>query len=240
MKNLILLLAISILIISCSEDEKSELTVHTKLLRLNYQETKTIEAVSDYPITCSCPDPYHATSQMLNVTANKVGVTVVDVESNDRKESVRIEIVPVYNLYDMPEVDWSKGLTEIINEQGQPQTKDLHTISYSLSEGVAYKKAYVFEEDNAQLAASVILIGKEHYRDVKAALLERYEYQGMLYFSDSDANEELYFDALQEEDATMFVVLNEWTNGDLIVYYVPRTRDLPPKINEINQKLENF
>lgn len=219
----ILLLTISSIIgiTSCEEEDKFKITVSE--ITLYNKDTYQIEATSDNPITYTSEDEFHATvSQTGLVTAAFVGTTNIIVESGGETKLITVTVSPKQTIFYEPFIEWGTTKTAIRLKFGNNgyENTEINYIDYDgLNASDVVGTRFIFD-DNNRLSSTAIYLYSEDFDKAALALHERYQ------FLESEETEDgglmhFFIDALNPDDAQMYIAILEVNDGLLAVAYMP-------------------
>lgn len=203
--------------VSCEENEPKpqELEVSTSKISLNSGGNESILATSDFDILYESENEFHATvTSQGEVTAVKVGSTNIIVTSNSKVESVEVEVLPLYNTYPTPIIDWSMTVNKIISVIGQPDAISDGVLGYGEYSPKAPVVMYKFDE-NEKLSSTAVMVNTEYSSELGSFMEERYQYAG-----ESDGFF-IFADALEPSRAKLIVAASQYDTDFWMVIYTP-------------------
>jgi hypothetical protein len=233
MKKAIVLFSIATVIcLSCSKDNsnKQELEVRTAEISFHSGEIQAIDAISDFDISYRSANEFHAkVTNQGYVQAVKVGATSIEVSSNGKTVNVDTEVIPVYETYPTPIVDWNTYRSEIIASQGQPDFSDSISIGYDGYSTKAPAVLYQFDE-NEKLIASSVIVESIYLSELNSFIEERY-----LYFGEQDGII-ISINTLDPNTASIIVGHTELDDQYWTVIYIPNTSKQTPIIHSLSEE----
>lgn len=207
MKKILLLIAFLAVVTSC--DKSTDATIDPQSVELKVSQTQQLttngDAVSDW--TSSDTFVATVTSEGM-VTALHVGQATIWATVYGKKQSSAIRVVPTYNSFSEPLIDW--GLSRAAIKEREKRTFDQETESIVLyKEPRTLGVVYLFENDR-MTASGVVLPLSFDPKELVGFLNERYSLKGQ--------SGDLYI--WQSKDNSVMVAVGVESVG-IIVAYVP-------------------
>lgn len=198
---------------------------------LHYGETYQINAECESPITYSSEDEYYASvSEEGLVTANFVGATTINLESEFDAQTFEVTIEPVSNLYPEPEIEIGESKESIIERFGEPFAETEETIGYQDYSDNTTMLMVLFDE-NDLVENYALILDVELEEELETFLSERYpfvqEMEGM----------KIYVNALNPEEASLIIgsqVYEDEEESFLMVVYGSNTSE--PEEKSVSMK----
>jgi hypothetical protein len=176
---LMLLLGFSYLCItSCSKenDEDIQVTITPSNITMNYEGTKQLSAVN--ATSWSTEDDFVAEVDGKGlVTGGHVGKTKI-IASNGRNSAFcEVTVIPKYNLYDTPIIEWGASMTTITNKETHEKgsTSNPKTLDYNYSKNSNEPCLVVYNFEDGKLSNVMVVLKYLSYADAGLYLLERYQ-----------------------------------------------------------------
>ena len=189
---------------SCESDESpQELELLNSLIILNFQDSIETGATSDFDIEYSISDPYIATIENNIIKGRHVGRTSIIVTSNNISKGMRVEVLSVNKLFDLPVRDYSNGKEYYLGEYNYLYDETDSTLVFrqdSYKDGVNYFLHCNFTDQNTTESA-LITFDHEVAHNAYFTLIENYE---LFDYTDDSF---LFGNALNEDDVTEIVFL---------------------------------
>lgn len=211
MKKTTVLMLMSVFVclffVSCSKDDDetdTQVVISPSSMSLYYEDTKQLTA--NNATKWEAEDEFVAEVDNNGlVTGGHVGTTKI-IASNDKSSAIcEITVLPKYNLYDTPILDWNASVSTI-------ESKETHKSSGSNSGtmlGYDYTKsssnpcAVIYEFKNDKLCSVSVVIDCLWHGDAANYLLERYQ----PVYSDNTSYTAIFADAYAKEKWTTCVGL---------------------------------
>lgn len=209
-------IALVLLTTSCNQ---GKIELSTGSVTLHKGEKYSLNATSKKTITYKSSDDYHAFVDNKGViTANFVGSTSVNLETDKDNKDVRVQVAPVSNLYDEPDFDFGMDVHSVIQKYGEP-----YQIEYDES---SHTYMYAYVVDNVKAPLLVVFLVNGYVRgygvyvdydemvELATFIDERYNY----YMTNSGIK--YYINALSIENCTMAVAKYLYMGEAIWVYEV--------------------
>lgn len=198
---------------------------------LHYGETYQINAECENPITYSSEDEYYASvSEDGLVTANFVGATTINLESEFDAQTFEVTIAPVSELYPEPEIEIGESKESIIERFGEPIAEADGAIGYQDYSDNTTMLMVLFDE-NDLVEDYALILEVEFEEELETFLSERY-----LFVQETEGMK-IYVNALNPVEASLIIGSQIYADEEetfLMVVYGGNT--IEPEEKSINMK----
>lgn len=198
---------------------------------LHYGETYQINAECENPITYSSEDEYYASvSEDGLVTANFVGATTINLESEFDTQTFEVTIAPVSELYPEPEIEIGESKESIIERFGEPIAETDGAIGYQDYSDNTTMLMVLFDENNL-VEDYALILEVEFEEELETFLSERY-----LFVQETEGMK-IYVNALNPVEASLIIGSQIYADEEetfLMVVYGGNTSE--PEEKSVNMK----
>jgi len=241
MKNLIISLALASVLLACQKEPV--LTLEQTTASLKSGENFSINATGFDSYTFTSQNEYVAKVSATGVvTAQRIGKTNIVVKAEDKVAYFNVEVVPAYNLFTEPIMEWGMSRAQLISKLGTPASSTADGVGYTNSSTIAPISVYLF--DSKGLSVSSILVNSNYSSQLGSFMAERY----LLVSVDAEEYSIYFINALSLQKATTIVGLEIYNLSYWMAAYIRNdsytkggmavsNEDISKKISEIVNRL---
>lgn len=237
-KLLMFVAAIAILFTSC---KKGTIEMSAESVTLNKGQEYSISATSDKPITYASLNDFHAlVSDNGVVTANFVGKTNITLKTDKDSKSFAVNVAPVSNLYEEPELNFGMTKSAVIEKYGEPyyESHEEGTDTYLYAYLTYNEKAPMFAilVTNGHVEGYAVYVEYSEMVELATFIEERYN------FVMEQDGIKVYVNALSLQNTTLLVAKYlEFYGGEPLVYDIVYTQySSKSGADEVVKKLSSF
>ena len=212
--------------------EEAMIMLDTTAATLNHGETYQINAECENPITYSTENEYVAmVSEDGLITANFVGSTIINLESEFDTKNFEVTVEPVSDLYPEPEIEFGESRESIIEKFGEPDAETEEAVGYfDYSENTTMMMV-MFDEDDL-VEYYVVIFDVDFSDELDTFLSERY------LFAQEEEGIKVYINALDVNEATMFV--GSQIEEDLLMAFYMANEEEEEKVIRVFEALKSL
>lgn len=216
MNKSILLLAVVVLMLSCSKDEEKDvLSLEIFGADLYYNDTHQIEAKSKSAITYTSENEYHATvSKDGLVKARHIGQTDILLTNSVESKKYTIVVTPKHFVYPEPPISFGMSKDAIIGVHGKPDFETDEGFFYDNYSANAPSLIFLFDNNNRVIFYAV-RVNPYMATPLANFIGERYAAIGMKDGSFIFAN------GFSDETITLGVIISVPSSSYVQVMYMP-------------------
>lgn len=227
MKNLFICLALASALMACKKEPV--LTLEQTTASLKSGENFSINATGFDSYTFTSQDEYVAKVSATGVvTAQRIGKTSIIVKAEDKVAYFNVDVVPVYNLFAEPTMEWGMSREQLISKLGTPASSTADGVGYSNSSTIAPYSVYLF--DSKGLSVSAILVNSNYSSQLGSFMAERY----LLVSIDAEEYSIYFINALTLQKATTLVGLDLYNLSYWMAAYIRNDSYTKGGISAIN------
>ncbi|MCM1532013.1 MAG: hypothetical protein NC048_00970 [Bacteroides sp.] len=169
MKKVMLLAFVAVMFVtSCTDEDKA--TLSKTHYTLYHSKTERIQGKNVEDVEWRSANDFVATISNGMIEGQYVGNT--SVKSKNNGLSFSVNVVPQYNLYDEPDIEWGASLATIKSRYGTPYSSSSTALIYESSNpDVPY---YVYTFNNTGLYTSGVVVRVSAASTLANFLMERY------------------------------------------------------------------
>ena len=231
--TVVLMAVLAIVFTGCNKDKL--ITLSETSATLHHGQTYQIDAQCENPITYASADEYHAmVSDAGLVTANFIGNTTIELQSEQDSKTFSVTVEPQSNLYSEPNISFGESKNSVISKLGTPAVEMDEGIGYLDYATAAMMMLVLFDENNC-VEYYALIINPPYTDELNDTFLpERYNFFG--YQDGLD----IYINSLNYATTTMVVCSEEYEDGMWIVMYMADERQSRPQdaINALVKALQ--
>lgn len=167
-----------LLVTSCSKDEVVEPNVilSTTSVSMYYEQTKQLAA--ENATSWRSEDDFVAEVDGNGlVTGGHVGTTRIVASNGSSSATCNVTILPRYNLYDAPILDWGASMTEIRNKETHeysPTSSSATTLVYNFTHDTENPCLVMYSFENGKLIFIFVFLKWNYFAYAVDHLLERF------------------------------------------------------------------
>lgn len=172
MKKLFFVAVIAaIMMMSCSKNEDNRASLSKKSYTLYHSQTEIIQGTNVSALDWEVDNEFVATVSEGVITGQFVGTT--SIKESAYQLSFNVEVLPKYNLYDEPCLDFGVATMETIRSMyGTPASYDSESLIYNSNNKNAPYYIYLFR--NGRLYSSGVVVKLSAGSALADFLMERY------------------------------------------------------------------
>lgn len=163
---------------SCSKenDEDVQVTLSPSNISMYYEGTKQLSAVN--ATSWKTEDDFVAEVDNKGlVTGGHVGKTKIIASNGKHSAFCEVTVIPKYNLYDTPIIDWGASLSTIQNKETHVEGTSTSTksLGYNYSKNSSNPCLVVYNFEDGKLNTIMVVLNYLSYPEAGLYLLERYQ-----------------------------------------------------------------
>lgn len=164
---------------SCSKEneEDVQVTLSPSYISMYYEGTKQLSA--ENATSWRTEDDFVAEVDNKGlVTGGHVGKTKIIASNGKHSAFCEVTVIPKYNLYDTPIIDWGASMSTIQNKETHVKTAtttSTNSIGYNYSKNSSNPCGVVYYFNEGKLSNIMVLLDYLSYPEAGLYLLERYQ-----------------------------------------------------------------
>lgn len=167
--SLVFILASLLMFSSC---ENNDISITQSEYKIYPNETVTISGFGDFSnVIWESENEFVATANKQTIYGELAGTTII--KSKDVDKPIRVTVIPKFNTYTEPCIDWGISKSQIKSKYGTPYAEESNSMLYKSNNSIAQYVMYLFE-NNKLTMSSIILKSSSSLSSVRNFLAERY------------------------------------------------------------------